>query len=435
MNTNRPPSLESPFGWPKPARIEEFRKLLLVGDQPTERVIFKGKMMDIPIIRVPIELPKYRISNGRTASLQSEYLALHPNARRDIFSGDPELWDCQETQHSLLLELAKDGGMRHRFEDEETKQVEPILLDENGFVVNGNRRLALWRDLLGRDSSRYGHFRWLDVAVLPPGDEKEIDRLEASLQIEKDIKAEYVWHSVANMLLLKQRKDGLSARELGSMYKMKEGEVLELLDMLSYAAEFLKQQGKADMWSYVSEDEFAFRKIATLRPRISGAGKQELFRQAAFILIADNGGIAGRLYDTIPEILENIDNIRDELRENFPMPTSTPPPALGELFGTPFDLVDGEDIKLAEEIHRQENIAKAREIIAETIETSRHLRRDAKNANYLLHQCAKAQASLAAAVKDGLREGANLEGVARQLDQIEGHLAPIRAYITEHAKS
>ena len=126
----------SRFGWPQPARVEEFKKLLGTPTGATTRIIFQGKTIDIPIIRVPIELPKYRMANGRTASLQAEYVAMNPKARADIFSGDPELWDAQEIQHGLLLKLGKQSDLQKYFEDTNNKQIDAIILDEQGFVVN-----------------------------------------------------------------------------------------------------------------------------------------------------------------------------------------------------------------------------------------------------------------------------------------------------------
>ena len=52
----------SRFGWPQPARIEEFKKLLASPTGATTRIVFQGNTVDIPIIRVPIELPKYRLA-------------------------------------------------------------------------------------------------------------------------------------------------------------------------------------------------------------------------------------------------------------------------------------------------------------------------------------------------------------------------------------
>lgn len=370
------------------------------------------------------------------ASLQSEYLARNPKARADLFSGDTELWDAQEIQHGLLLQLAKQSDLRKYFEDTANKQVEPILLDENGFVVNGNRRLSTWRDLVHQESAKYGHFRHVDVAVLPHCDEKEIDRLEATLQIEKDIKADYSWDAEANMMLAKQKRDEFSNKELAELYGMKEGDVQELLDMRAYAEEYLRSRNKANLWSQVSEHEFAFRKIVSSRPRIAGIGSQEVFKQAAFTLIDNPSEAGGRLYDAIPAIVESLEQVKEKLQEEFDVKPETAATGLDELFGG-VPLATGDkpmDMPLAKEIQKPENAEKARKIIVEVIESQRQIKKDSKSAGYLLECCAKAQAALSAGVKEGFRPESKLVGVARQLDQIQAQVDKIRVYLAAHAK-
>ena len=437
MPTN-PPSptpTSSRFGWPKPARTEEFKKLLAKPGDATTRVVFQEKTQDIRIVRVPIELPKYRMANGRTASLQSEHLAKNPAARNDLFSGDAELWEAQEAQHALLLQLAKQADLQKYFEDTSNKQIDPILLDESGFVVNGNRRLATWRELLFKHPEKYGHFRHVDVAVLPHSEEREIDRLEASLQIEKDIKADYSWDAQANMMLAKRKRDGFSNKELAELYKMKEGDVQELLDMHSYADEYLRSRNKANLWSQVSEHEFAFRKIVTSRPKISGIGSQEIFKQAAYTLIEKPEDAGGRLYEAIPAIMESLDQVREKLQDEFDVkPAATNAQLEGLFGGSKVAESESIDMPLAKEIQKPENAEKARKIIVEVIESQKQLKKDAKSASYLLDCCAKAQALLAAAVKDGLRPESKLAGVAKQLDQIKAQTDKIRKYLEEHAE-
>lgn len=423
----------SRFGWPKPLRTEEFKRLLGTLPGATTRIVFQGKNADINIIRVPIELPKYRMANGRTASLQAECLAKNPKLRADLFSGDPELWDAQEAQHGLLLQVAKQSDLQKYFEDVTNKQVDPILLDENGFVVNGNRRLSCWRELLHQDSVKYGHFRYIDVAVLPHCDEKEIDRLEATLQVEKDIKADYSWDALANMMMAKQKRDGFSNKELADLYRMKEGEVEELFDMRAYADEYLRSRNKANLWSQVSEHKFAFRKIVASRPKISGIGNQEVFKEAAFTLIEKPDEAGGRLYEAIPDIMESLELVKEKLQEEFNVKPEAASSGIGDLFGGGQASGDGAlELPLAKEIQKPENVEKARKIIVEVIESQRQLKKDSKAAGYLLDCCAKAQALLTAAVKDGLRPESKKTGVAKQLDAIQAQVDRIRKYLDEH---
>lgn len=427
----------SRFGWPKPARVEEFLKLI-PGATETHRQVFQDRLQSFPIVLVSIDLPKYRLANGRTASLQSEHLAKNAQARRDLFSGDPELWDAQEAQHGLLLQLAKQADLRKYFEDPANKQVEPILLDENGVVVNGNRRLATWRELLHSDPAKYGHFRHIDVAILPHCDEREIDRLEASLQIEKDIKADYSWDAEANMMLAKQKRDGFSNKEIADLYKMKEGDVGELLDMRDYADEYLVSRGKKDHWSLVNEHEFAFRKIVQSRQKIAGPGKQEVFKQAAFALIDNPEEAGGRLYEAIPAILANLDEVMAKLLDDFDVKVPETAPALEDMFGggraNPAPPADALDIPLAKEIQKPENVEKTRRVIVEVIESQKQLRKDSKDAGYLLDCCSKAQAALVAGVSMGLRPESKRHGVTKQLDLIESQVARIRQWLATHVE-
>ena len=426
----------SRFGSPKPTRIEEFTKLLTVSTGATTRIVFQAKNVDIPIIRVPIELPKYRMVNGRTVSLQEEHLAKNPTARPELFSGDAELWDAQEAQHNLLLQLAKKSDLQHYFEDSTNIQVDPILLDENGFVVNGNRRLATWRELLFKFPDKYGHFRHIDVAVLPHCDEREIDRLEATLQIEPDIKADYSWDAKANMMLAKQKRDGFSNRELAELYGMKESDVAELLDMRSYADEYLRSRHKTNLWSRVSAGALAFKRIVTSRAKISGVGKQTVFKEAAFTLIDNPDEADDSLHDAIHNLLGSLDQITEKLQDEFKPVPAADTGTMNALFGGAPALSGGDAlaIPLAQAIQKPENGAAARKIIVDVIETQKQLKKDSKTADFLITCCAKAHALLAAAVKDGFRAEAKLEGVGAQLDQIQIHLDKIRTYLSSNVK-
>ena len=439
MNDNNLPASPtgSPFGWPRPARIEEFKKLLATASGATTRIVFQSKTVDVPIIRVPIGLPKYRLTNGRTTSLQDEYLATKPKCREDLFSGDPELWDAQEAQHELLIKLAKQSDLQKYFEDTSNHQVDAILLDENGFVVNGNRRLSTWRQLLMEDGVKYGHFGHIDVAVLPHSEEKEIDRLEAKLQITKDIKAGYSWDNLANMMLAKQKRDGFSNKDLAELYEMKDSEVQELFDMRDYADEYLRSRGKTNLWSLVAEQEFAFKKLVSSRQKITGTGSQEVFKQAAYTLIDNPDEAGGRLYEAIPAIVDSLEQVKEKLKEAFDVNPVVADEGLEALFGgSPVTAgTEQEDIPLAKEIQKSENSAKARKIIVEVIETQKQLKKDSKSANYLLECCAKAQALLAGAVKDGFRPESKISGVDKQLDQIDGLVAKIRKFIDPNAKN
>ncbi len=218
---------------------------------------------------------------------------------------------------------------------------------------------------------------------------------------------------------------------------MKESEVQLLFDMRAYAEEFLKSRGKPNHWSLVADSEFAFKKIVAARGKISGIGKQQVFKEAAFILIDKPEEAGSRLYEAIPAVLESIDEVRTKLLEAFKVePAKATPGGIDDLFGGVPAAAgeDPRDLPLAQEIQKPENVDAARKIIVEVIESQKQLQKDAKSANYLLDCCAKAQAALAAAVKEGLRPESKTEGVIKQLEAIRAQSENIRAFVEKHAK-
>lgn len=423
---------ESRFGWTKAARLEEFKSKLGATDGATHRVVLQGQTRDIPIIRVHQNVPKYRLENGRSASVQVEYLAKNPSARPDLFGPDAEMWDAQEVQHDLLLKLAEKLNLRKYFENTANKQVDPILLDQHGFVVNGNRRLATWRDLYHSDKEKYGHFEYIDIVVLPPVDNKAIDRLEAKLQIEKDIKADYTWDAEANMMLAKREREHYSDKDLAELYGKKESEVKELLDMRDYANDWLKSRGMSNIWSLVSGGELAFRRIVTARSKIGGTGRQELFKQAAFALIDKPEDVKDSLHDAINGMANSIDPIVAKLKAAFDIQEVETDKDTEDMFGGGLKKTsEATDLSLSKEIGKAENAGKARNIIVEFIESQKQLKRDNKSAEKLLDCCSRANAALEDGIKLGLGAETKTDGIAAQLEQLEGRIEKIRHFLVK----
>ena len=430
----------SKFGWPRPTRVEEFNRLVNQAriNPEMQRFEFQGRLQTFPVLTISVDLPKYRLSNGRTCSQQDEFLAKHSEFRRDLFSGDAEMLDAQMEQHRLLLDVADESGLREKFLDTAQRQVEPLVLDEDGFVVNGNRRLCTWRSLLEADVEKYGHFRNIAVIVLPHCDPRDIDRLEVQLQVEKEVKANYTWDALANMMKRHQERNGLSNADLAEFYKMKDSEVVQLMDMLAYADEYLVSRNKCNLWSQVASAEYAFETLVKSRPRVDGIGKQELLKQAAFTLIDEPDEAGGRLYSSIKDVASYINVVRDRLQDVFQVEVAETDNGIDDLFGAApvanaaaAAHVSAVDVALAAHIQKPENAQSAREAIVDAIESQRQLKKDSQTANFLLKKCAKAQAELIDAVQAGLTVDAVTQGVELQIQQIEGLLDRIRQFLNE----
>jgi hypothetical protein len=387
---------------------------------------------------VPLNLPKYRISNGRTASAQQEWVA-NKHRPADFFdNGDPELEELQIAQHQILVDMIRQEGLQAKFEDPTNKQVDPVLLDENGFVVNGNRRLCCWRVLYGKDQSKYGHFRHIDIVVLPHCDEQELDRLEAKLQIEKDIRSDYTWDAEANMMAQKQRLHGFTTPQLAQLYSRTKREIEDLLAMRDLAGEYLRSRGKENAWSEVKGDRFAFQELLKARSSTSSAGDREIIKQASFALIDDPENAGERLYAVIPKVREYLPAVKLALVEAFPLPPVQTDATAEEAFGGPSARPTGassaeiSDLALVGEIKRTEaSIIRAREVVIETVRSQDEQSRERDAADFLFKTLKKANALLQNASGHGLRPESSIEGVSSQISSMRSALSRIEEWLAE----
>lgn len=416
------------FGWPLPKRQAHLHEL---SQNPASRqydqpVDFMGQQRVFPVWRVPIGLPRYRLMNGRTSSLQQEWIATNRPKDPDFFRRDPESEEAQKVQHELLKRLIGEKDLLKHFTDSQHKQREHLMLDHLGFVVNGNRRLCAWRELVAKAPADYGHFAHIDVVVLPKSDETAIDRLEAQCQLEPNILAEYEWHAFANMLIDRMHLHGLDERALARFYNRREQEVREYIDMRNYAAEYLKARGKEGRWSEVSDTEFAFRAMVKARKQIAAPGEKRLFETGAFALLDDPQG--GRLYEFIPELQKHREAVRDGLLQEFRV---EPPSDLGEdpLGVDPKELVTQ---RLADLIDEPANRRKATDIIKDVIETQESLQREKNSAQFILKQLQKANAAVQSAIAATHRPDARRDGIGATIDSIEAGLKILRDWMKGH---
>lgn len=424
------------FGLSKAKRIQAFSKAhnewSVKESKPTHRLLIKNKLEHLPILCIHQSVPKYRLENGRTASAQDEYIALHDKDKNFFLDG--ENLEAQVAQHELLLELSFKSDLRKKFEDPKNHQIDPILLDHEGFVLNGNRRLATWRHLYINDPLKYMGFEYIDVVVLPPLEEEDLDKIEAALQIEKDIKADYTWDAEANMMLSKMKSHGnergYTINDLALLYSKKESEIQELLDMRKYANEWLESRNKNNQWSQVSKSELAFRAIVNCRHKVGSDGRKQLFKEAAFVLIDNPDETRDSLHDAINDLAKNFDPIVQNLGESFEVSSSVSDSEAvqDDLFGqVPISkLKEVNELVLSVEISKPENKKLARQVIVDFIESQKLKKREAKSADNLLFSCKKANSLLEDAIKLGINSDTNTKGVDIQLDELENRIRKIR---------
>lgn len=320
------------FGFSKAERIERIREAVASPNKRTFSLEYEGRTQDLPLIQLPIGCLIYRIENFRTASLQKEYCALRASVvDPDFFKTNPESIEVQKAQDFLLQKLIKDRDLLDSFEKEREKgQTEPLIITDEGVVVNGNRRLCAWRKLLKEDPSKFRSFRMISVAVLPDHDKDAVIDLETQLQIKHDIKADYVWHTKAYSYISEMARIHCSADDLDKKYNLKPGDVQASIDEYNLAERYLIEIGKPNQWSLVDNDEFAFKRIAQSKNKKTTEDdivNGDVFETVAFAVISENHSSSldegtGRLWDKIPDLARYTDQIvekfkTDTLKEEF----------------------------------------------------------------------------------------------------------------------
>lgn len=400
------------LGWPLPKRRQYLKELTSQKTDKTHPVNFQGKVQYFPIHTIPLGLPLYRLENGRTTGGQAEYLATHSALPADFFRVDSESTAAQKAQHKILVDLTKEK--KNLFKEFETQpQNEPILLTSTGYVLNGNRRLSTWRDLYDSDQKKFARFRNIEVVVLPHADEREIDRVEAILQLKEDLKADYRWTSTALMMREKMERHGYTEDDLMAMYGLDKKALAEMFDSLDYAIQYLEARDIPNKFSEVESKEYAFIQICRTRKKMKASeAAKELFEKAAFCL-ADEVGV-GRIYAEIPKIADYIEKVSESLA--------------GEL-GINVQAADADAamIRVSEAISQKDNFEKARLVIRDTIETERFIEKDRKKKSYVASLVQKARTALSEA-KASINNKSAKGGVTQALDDIDKLVVDIRSW-------
>ena len=373
--------MEYHFGYPTPRRKAEISEAIS-SSKENFQINYQGKYRPIPVIEVRIGLLVYRMENIRTKSLQKEWLATHQDLSKNFFKEDPYCIEVQEIQHQILKSLASDEGLLAEFKSGKTQQTEPLICSDDGVVVNGNRRLCAWRELYYSDTEKYKHFQTIRVAVLPNHDPEGMYDLEVALQIHSDLKAKYVWHTVA--------ADCKEQADKGIDIKL-----------------IANKQGK-------SPDE-----IRTLI---------ECY-VAKFMLATPAEG--NRLYDQIPRVVKNLPAIAAKLKDVFAINTEEQQDDdLEILAGDDGDTsASNQNALIAAGIRIADDPKLVVTTVQNVLETSAELEKEKEKKSYIFNQVMKAATLLNNAVST-LDSEMSKEGVGRQLDSIEAACDILRGWIS-----
>lgn len=223
--------------------------------------------IELPVAMLDPRYLVYRADNGRIISELTDYAASRNETLQELRQ-NAERPDVQQAIHDLLLEKARDpDGPIYAELERHGRQTEPLLIDRDGVVLNGNRRLAAMRELAAEDA---GIFESVRVAVLPEAiDAATVEFIEAGLQMAPDLKLEYSW--VNRRLKLRQHAEDLDPQAIVEAYRFPDhAEIDKELAELALAEDYLEWIGQPGHYSLLADDTEAFeslnRNLATLGP-------------------------------------------------------------------------------------------------------------------------------------------------------------------------
>jgi hypothetical protein len=261
---------------------------------------FRGKLRDLRLIQIPLDMALYRMKNGRTEGEQDFYLLNNTKLPTDFFSAGEENVSAQRVQHEILLEMAKiQTRPIYQVLEKTMQQEEPLLITTSGVILNGNRRVAAMRDLFDRDKSTFGTFQFIDAAVLPAeATERDLDEIEVTLQMAVETKLEYTWINERLKIRRLMEEHDLSAQEIAKLMNypkasMVNRELQELVLVEDYLERYRKEPKKS--YKLVEDGAQIFKEIAQRVGKKQGT-QQELAKAIAFSIVKGSNQIEDRVY-------------------------------------------------------------------------------------------------------------------------------------------
>jgi len=288
----------------------------------------------LPVIRLPIGVPIYRMENFRTFSEQAEYIAREQKPA-DTFTAGQEAESVQQIQHEILAKLAAKGKSDSVTPVvdvlEREGQRESLLITHGGVVVNGNRRLAAMREL---------KIEYVDCMVLPADTTPtDILEIEAALQAKPETRLEYDWIGDAKLLAAMLRIK-TKVEDVADKLNRKKTEVSNTLQALNEANIYLKDwRGAEGKYSLVTETGEQFFKDLPGHLQNKPVPLQEASRVLAWSLFDNVAKLDGRLYNYNAVFGKRAADVLDRLAQELGLPADESEQVVDGDFA--FDLEEG----------------------------------------------------------------------------------------------
>lgn len=266
----------------------------------THYVRAQAGYLELPVVSIGHDALVYRADNGRILSELASHCRQAGLSVADFKAhfAEPAM---QRVLHDLLIEKARDkeGPIYAEFE-ENRQQTEPLLVTRDGFVINGNRRLASMRALLAQAAARYASFSRIQAAVLPPElDREAIEYIEAALQMAPELKLAYGW--INRRLKLREHARDLPQEVIARAYRFTDfGQIDAELGELSLAEQYLAFVGFPLDYAQIADAEEAFVGLFAQLAAIPQPWLRELWTFAGFAMLKVRAAMAKQILHCFP---------------------------------------------------------------------------------------------------------------------------------------
>lgn len=279
---------------------------------------WRGGKLQRNVIRLDADYLMFRIENSRTDIQQSAYIkrkSLPPNTFQD-----PESFGAQAAQKEILLEMINSKG-RDLYEDlRNRKQDDPCIITYDGYLVNGNRRTAVLKDL---------NVRHIECVVLPKNaDAKDIYALEQQLQMSQDFREDYHW--INELKNIRRGKTELKFTDVQLSNNLRLSGVAELktkLRTLDLIDAFLLWKNIPGEYDYpkLDDTEQIFKELEKATKKYGkDVTKSKKLQNAVFTLIEEKPA-TGRFYEYIKSLIKNFDKVYKKATQDDALSDDTPP--------------------------------------------------------------------------------------------------------------
>ncbi|MGN5596006.1 hypothetical protein [Stutzerimonas nitrititolerans] len=393
---------------------------------------FRSAKYDLPVVRIGIDVPVYRMENFRTYTDQHEFIAKEKEAGNFFLKGQ-EVESVQQIQHALLLRLAKKGVSDSVVPVievlEKEGQRESILITSSGVVVNGNRRLAAMREL---------GMTHVDAMVLPAdASVDEIVDIEASLQGKPETKLDYDWigdGQLINRLISMSR----TPKQVADQLHRSEKDIKNALQALAEVDLYLKEWAHAEgEYSRVREDAEQLFKDLPKQLEGKDANLAQASRIIAWTLFDNREKFLGRLYLFNPAFGKLAEDVLDRVASDLGISTSAKGSAEADNFDNgdfSFDLEDEDEgvsyDSVIDALKDENTRDEAVEALIEAAQSAIEMEKGQRSGEAALKALSQANGKIAS-VDISRASPETYPKIRKQLDTIEGLCEQLRMKLAD----